>query len=108
LYLRHGCHRSRKTYLLRTDQNHLQPTGKIGLVQILPTSRDVNSHTAAILREKSVTLAYFVGYRTRNKKQSPGIAIQTRPPALPGSRFRKACLMREKWEHFHWQWWLSH
>jgi hypothetical protein len=69
---------------------------KIGLVQILPTSRDVNSHTAAILREKSVTLAYFVGYRTRNKKQSPGIAIQTRPPAFPGSRFRKACLTREK------------
>jgi len=61
--------------------------GKIGLTQILPTSRDVNSHTAAILREKSVTLAYFVGYGTLNKKRSPGIAIQTRPPAFPGSRF---------------------
>lgn len=28
------------------------------------TSRDVNSHTTMILREKSVTLAYFVSYTT--------------------------------------------
>jgi hypothetical protein len=77
------------------DRLRLPLSGKIGLVQTLPTSRDVNSHTAAILREKSVTLAYIIGYMTLNKKWPPGIAIQTRPPPLPGSRFRTACLTRD-------------
>lgn len=59
---------------------------KIGLTQTPPTSRDRNCHAASILREKSVTLANFVGYTTLDKNQFPGMTTNITPPPFPRSR----------------------
>ncbi|KAG1717311.1 hypothetical protein EDB19DRAFT_1654258 [Suillus lakei] len=55
----------------------------IGLTQTPPTSRDVFSHATAILREKSVTFAYFRGYTTLNSNWLPGLLSSSRSPGQP-------------------------
>lgn len=59
---------------------------KIGLTQTPPTSRDVFSHTAAILREESVTIAYFRGYTKLNSKRLSGATAYITPLPFAGNR----------------------